>query len=210
MIDRLALMALLAGCVVFAGILASELTATPTTETEPVAGGGTLRVAGPASAAQPETGPRIETTVAEILARPLFNSTRRPPAHADGPATDSGLSDARLTGIVTLPGHRFAIFAPAGAKALVVSEGDTISGWRVESITPRQVSLSGPTGNKTLEPKIDPNLLPPPPPPGATPPAVSPPVSAIRPVARAPARPGVPPSFPNRAPLRPILPRARQ
>ncbi len=37
-----------------------------------------------------------------------------------------------------------------------------MSGWRVERINPREVSLSGPSGTKTLQPKFDPNLTPPP------------------------------------------------
>ena len=86
--------------------------------------------------------------VAEILARPLFSATRRPPPHSDSPTGDSALSDTRLTGIVTEPGYRFAIFAPNGAKALIVHEGDTVSGWRVENITPTEVSLTGPEGTK--------------------------------------------------------------
>ena len=100
--------------------------------------------------------------MATILARPLFSTTRRPPPAQRRPGgRHSTFDDTRLAGIVTEPGHRFAIFAPAGAKPLIVSEGDTVSGWRVDSITAREVSLSGPGGTKTLQPKIDPNLAPP-------------------------------------------------
>jgi hypothetical protein len=205
MIDRLALIFLLAGCVILAGVLAAELTTTPAAETEAGAAAGTLRVTAQPSTALPEPGPRPEAMVAEILARPLFSSTRRPPPHSDGPAADSGLSDTRLTGIVTAPDHRLAIFVPTGAKALIVSEGDTVSGWRVENITPREVSLSGPEGTKTLQPKIDPNLVPPPPPPGA-----APPMSPIRPAAASPVRPGFPPTFPNRGQVRPGVRRGRE
>lgn len=205
MIDRLALILLLASCVALVGVLAAELTTTPAAEAEAAAGGRTQPVAAQASAALPEPGPRPEAMVAEILARPLFSSTRRPPQHSDGPAADSGLSDTRLTGIVTAPGHRFAIFAPTGAKLLIVSEGDTVSGWRVENITPREVSLSGPEGTKTLQPKIDPNLIPPPRPVGSAPPP-----SPIRPAAVSPVRPGFPPTFPNRAQARPGVRRGRE
>ena len=204
MIDRLALIFLLAGCVILAGVLAAELTTTPAAETEAGAAAGTLRVTAQPSTALPEPGPRPEAMVAEILARPLFSSTRRPPPHSDGPAADSGLSDTRLTGIVTTPGHRLAIFVPTGAKPLIVSEGDTVSGWRVENITPREVSLSGPEGTKTLQPKIDPNLLPPPPP------GAAPPMSSIRPAAASPVRPGFPPTFPNRGQVRPGVRRGRE
>src|SRR5207245_4202263 len=68
--------------------------------------------------------------------------------------------DARLTGIVTEPGRRIAIFAISGATLMRLLEGEAVSGWRIESITPREVSLSGPSGTKTLQPKLDPNLVP--------------------------------------------------
>ena len=98
----------------------------------------------------------------------------------------------RLTGIVTEPEHHVAIFAVNGAKPLRLTEGEAVSGWRIESITPREVSLSGPGGTKTLEPKLDPNLVqqPPPQPPAANPAArlpAQPPVA--NPAARLPAQP---------------------
>jgi hypothetical protein len=195
MIDRFAPILLLAGCILFAAILAVELTETPDAEPEAAAGSAGVHAAAPLPAMRPSPGAQLDTMVAEILARPLFSATRRPPQHDGSPAADGGLSDTRLTGIVTEPGHRFAIFAPVGAKPLIVSEGDTVSGWRVENITPREVSLSGPEGTKTLQPKIDPNLVPPPPPRAALP-------ALIHPAAAAPPRPGFPPGFP-RAPFRP-------
>ena len=76
----------------------------------------------------------------------------------DSASADGDLADTRLTGIVTEPGRRIAIFAVSGGKPLKVAEGDEVSGWRIESITPREISLSGPSGTKTLQPKLDPNL----------------------------------------------------
>jgi hypothetical protein len=199
MIDRLALIVLLAGCALFTAILAAEITATPVAQTEIA----TRRSPPPAEplapAARAERGPRSDAMLAEILARPLFSATRRPPTKTEAPTGDSGLADTRLAGIVTAPGRRFAIFAPNGAKPLVVNEGDTVSGWHIERITPQEVSLSGPSGTKTLQPKIDPNLVPPPPPPVA---------AAPPPPASAPNNPAaVPRGFPappfNRPPMRP-------
>src|SRR5947208_1663743 len=46
--------------------------------------------------------------------------------------------------------------------AILIAEFAAVSGWRVGNITPREVSLSGPSGTKTLQPKLDPNLAPPP------------------------------------------------
>ena len=144
------------------------------------------------------------------LARPLFSSTRRPPqAAANDSATNSDLADMRLTGIVTEPDHHLAIFAVNGAtKPLRLSEGEAVSGWRIESITPHEVSLSGPGGTKTLEPKLDPNLVQQAPPvPAANLGARQPAQPA--PVANVPPRPGIPPRLPVRPPLRPLPGRAQ-
>jgi general secretion pathway protein N len=160
MIERLALLLLIGGCLMFGAIIIVEL--------EPA---GTEDAAVAKVAARPDTAPtmrlqqnpRIDELLAATLARPLFSSTRRPPQSAStDAATDSDLADTRLTGIVTEPGRRTAIFAVNGDKPLRVAEGEAVSGWRIESITPREVSLSGPGGTKTLQPKMDPNLAPPP------------------------------------------------
>jgi general secretion pathway protein N len=138
-----------------------------------------------------------------ILARPLFNSARHPPQNSvSGSDGGADLADARLTGIVTEPGRRIAIFAVNGAKPLRLTEGEAVSGWRIVSITPREVALSGPGGSKTLEPKIDPNLGPPAP--GPTPAGIpGPRPNAIPATGRAAAaRPGVPPA-PGLPPPRP-------
>jgi len=201
MIDRLALPLLLAGCVLFAAIVVAESEPSPSPE-------GIVAAPPPAPDAPPpplrrERGSRYDELMAATLARPLFSSTRRPPPRGGADAaTDSGLADTRLAGIVTEPGHRIAIFAPAGAKAITVAEGETVSGWRVESITPREVSLSGPSGIKILQPKFDPNLAPA---------SGSPSVVNLgtgtggQPLPPFPgaARPGLPPGIFNRAPPRP-------
>src|SRR5215831_12602714 len=182
MIDRLALLLLAGGCLLFGVILLLEL-APANDEDAAVA-----QEAARSDAASPTTRPqnwRPEELIATVLARPLFSSTRRPPQDASsGPSGDSDLADARLTGIVTMPSRRVAIFAMSGDKPLKVAEGDDVSGWRVESITPREVSLTGPSGTKTLPPKLDPNLVAP---------AGQPPVGQPgRPPAPAAGRPRVP------------------
>ena len=103
----------------------------------------------------------------------------------------------RLTGIVTEPDHHVAIFAVNGAKPLRLSEGEAVSGWRIESITPHEVSLSGPGGTKTLEPKLYPNLIQPP---GPTPPP--------NPAARLPAQPAPVANVPPRPRVQPGAPTA--
>jgi general secretion pathway protein N len=208
MIERLALLLLIGGCLMFGAIIIVELEAA-----------GTEDAAVAKVAARPDTAPtmrlqqnpRIDELLAATLARPLFSSTRRPPQSASTEAaTDSDLADTRLAGIVTEPGRRTAIFAVNGDKPLRVAEGEAVSGWRIENITPREVSLSGPSGTKTLQPKMDPNLAPPPgqPPTGnaggriPTPPAAG--AGPRPPAAGAGPRPPSPPAVagvgqPNRA-----------
>ena len=177
MTDRLLLLILTTGCLVFGSIVFVELK--PTGTEDLAVAEATARPDTP-PAARRQQNPRIDELLTTILARPLFSSSRRPPqSAAAGASADSDFADTRLAGILTEPGRRIAIFAVSGDKPLRVAEGDAVSGWRIESITPREVSLSGPTGTKTLQPKLDPNLAPPP----------NQPVAA-KPAGRLPAPPG--------------------
>ena len=101
----------------------------------------------------------VRELLATVLARPLFNPSRRPSDKADTGTGAAGLGDSRLTGIVTEPKRRIAIFVVTGGKPLIVGEGENVNGWRIDSITPQEVSLSGPDGTKTLTPKSDPSLV---------------------------------------------------
>jgi hypothetical protein len=215
MIDRLVLLLLMGGCLLFGVILTRELAPAGAEDTVVAQA---VR-SDPASPITRPQNPRPEELVATALARPLFASTRRPPQDAPSGAAPDDLTDARLTGIVTTPGHRIAIFAVSGDKPLKVAEGDAVSGWRIESISPGEVSLSGPSGTKTLQPKLDPNLAPSPgqPPigqPGArvpTPAAAGRPRVPVPAAAPAAAQPpqGVPVNNPGALP-RPARPRQQR
>src|SRR5437899_678102 len=116
MIDRLVLLLLFGGCLLFAAILIMELAPAGTED-------ALVAQAARSEAASPITRPqnaRPDDLVAAALARPLFSSTRRPPQDAPSGAAADDLTDARLTGIVTTPGHRLAIFAVSGDKPLKV------------------------------------------------------------------------------------------
>ena len=213
MTDRLATYLLIAGCLIFGAVLLFELK--PTTATDTAAPSEVAKRPDATSTARRAPGTRLDELLAVALARPLFSSTRRPPqAAAPDSTTNSDLADMRLTGIVTEPDHHVAIFAVNGAKPLRVTEGEAVSGWRVESITPHEVSLSGPGGTKTLEPKLDANLVQQPPP---QPPAANPGAPGARgparpaPAAALPARPpGIPPRLPVQQPPRPVRGRVPQ
>jgi hypothetical protein len=102
---------------------------------------------------------------AREIAEPLPGSTQRPPEAASSDnAGDPRLPDVRLTGIVTEPDQRIAIFAVNGTKSVVLSEGEALKDWRIDSISPQKVLLSGPAGTMTLKPKPDANLVRPAPP----------------------------------------------
>jgi hypothetical protein len=207
MIDRLVIYLLIAGCLIFGAVVFMELEPAGTDTAAP---NEVSKRSDTASTVRRQPSTRLDELLAMALARPLFSSTRRPPQSAanDG-VTSSDLADMRLTGIVTEPEHHVAIFAVNGAKPLRLTEGEAVSGWRIESITPREVSLSGPGGTKTLEPKLDPNLAQqpapiPPPNPGARLPAQP------APVANAPPRPGVPPGLAAPPQFRPPRGRVQQ
>lgn len=198
--ERAVLSLLAFGCAAFAVAVFLELTAAP---------------AGPAGFAPPfrrpeapaatpaPPAPQLAQLVATTLARPLFSPTRRPPPR-DGGAGGEGINHMRLTGIVTGPGERLAIFAVAGAKPLMVEQGEEVSGWRIDAITPSAVSVSGPGGAARLRPKPDKSLVRTAPPAPAAP---APPARFAGP-ARMPTMP------PGRArfmpPMRPVAAGARQ
>ena len=219
MIDRFVIYLLIGGCLIFGALVLLELRPAATDTATP----NEVPTRPDPSAMHRQPSIQLDELLAEALARPLFSSTRRPPQAAANDATDSDLADMRLTGIVTKPEHHLAIFAVNGAtKPLRLTEGEAVSGWRIESITPHEVSLSGPGGTKTLQPKLDPNLVqkPPPQPPAANPaarPPAQPPapnVAARQPGQPAPGinlpqRPAIPPRFPAQPPVRPQPGRAQ-
>jgi hypothetical protein len=114
---------------------------------------------------RPSPAARLPPAEIRKLADPLFSPTqRRPETASSANDADSPLRDVRLTGVVIGPDLRIAIFAVTGTNSRVLSEGEALKGWRLESISPEGVVLSGPAGNIVLEPQPDANLVRPPPP----------------------------------------------
>jgi hypothetical protein len=141
----------LAGCVICAGLILIEF--------------------GSISNHRPSSGVRFPAEIQPAAPEnqklgdaPLNPKQRRPETPSSPHDTGSPLRDVRLTGVVIGPDVRIAIFAVAGASPLVLSEGDALKDWRLDSISSKGVVLSGPAGNMALEPKSDPNLVRPPPP----------------------------------------------
>jgi hypothetical protein len=103
--------------------------------------------------------PPVDDPIATSLGRPEFSATQLSLERANvDPAADPEMSKMRLTNIVIEADRHIAIFGVQGAKPLVRLEGVTVNDWHLDSIAPRVVTLTGPAGTTTLEPKADPNL----------------------------------------------------
>jgi hypothetical protein len=93
----------------------------------------------------------IDAWVATALARPLFSRDRKPTPAAPkggGPALSSL---PRLTGVVVGSFGRIAIFASGGdQKPIAVSEGKTLGPYRVQTIVPGSVTVTGPDGERVV------------------------------------------------------------
>jgi hypothetical protein len=133
---------ILVGCVVCAGLIPIEF--------------------GSVSNHRPLSEARLPPAEAEPAAPEIRKLAKETPSSADD--ADSALRDVRLTGVVIGPDLRMAIFAVTGTNSRALSEGETLKGWRLESISPKAVMLSGPAGNMVLKPQPDANLVRPPPP----------------------------------------------
>src|SRR5215468_737302 len=132
---------ILVGCVVCAGLIPIEF--------------------GSVSSHRPLPEARLPPAEAEPAAPEIRKLDKETPSSAND--ADSPLRNVRLTGVVIGPDLRMAIFAVTGTNSRVLSEGETLNGWRLESISPKAVMLSGPAGNIMLKPQQDANLVRPPP-----------------------------------------------
>jgi hypothetical protein len=94
------------------------------------------------------------------IARPLFARSRRPRDEPEGSDAVAKPSDdpPRLAGVLIWPAGARAIFALPDGKSRVAAEGDAISEFRVRSIEPGVVTLSGSAGDRILRPAYAPRL----------------------------------------------------
>jgi hypothetical protein len=131
-------------------------------------GSGATPDAAAAPSGQGASAAQSAQWVATILARPLFAVSRKPDSAPAGPGpvvADEAANDLpRLSGIFVDRGSWHAMFQPTGdVPPLVVGQGEKVSGWQVDKIELTSVTLSGPKGQTTVEPKFDENAVPPPP-----------------------------------------------
>jgi hypothetical protein len=92
-----------------------------------------------------------------VLGRPLFTVGRRPPKSSGGGHLIANTGFPRLAGIMITPSGKWAIFAPDGGKALVLSPGGALEDATVRTIHRDRVVVSGPKGEQVLWPTYDHN-----------------------------------------------------
>src|ERR1700747_3287197 len=132
---------ILVGCVVCAGLIPIEF--------------------GSVSSHRPLPEARLPPAEVEPAAPEIRKLAKETPSSAND--ADSPLRDVRLTGVVIGPDLRMAIFAVTGTNSRVLSEGETLNGWRLESISTKVVMLSGPAVNNRPHASAGCNSVPPPP-----------------------------------------------
>jgi hypothetical protein len=137
--------ALLALALALFMLLAAELLPSGPAASAPAA--LAVPAATPAQAADAAVGQWATT----ILARPLFNASRRPVQVA---VSDMDVSLPRLSAIIVNGGVRSAVFDDGGPKPLVLTAGGEIGAYRLETIAPDNVNLLGPDGQVTLRPQF--------------------------------------------------------
>jgi hypothetical protein len=109
-----------------------------------------------AVAAAPVPLPPPPALVDTILARPLFQASRRPPAVSATPVAGRPAGLPRLTGVMSSSKGKRLIFAPGpDGKPVVVAEGGHIGPYQVKSIGAGSAEVLGPEGLKTLRPAFD-------------------------------------------------------
>ena len=119
-----------------------------------VASAVSTKVAPAQESARLDSGP---TDLAVVLARPLFESNRRPDTIQAAADTPTGATAVpRLTGIMLNGANRRAIFASQDhpGKLETLQEGGQIGAYRVVTISLSAVTLSGPGGVQALTPRF--------------------------------------------------------
>jgi hypothetical protein len=149
MTERLAIRLLIVGCLALCVVIFVEFR-------KPIVDGSALESppprADPPGTRSPSATPTARELAAQSLMRPLFSATRRPP-HEEVKSGEVGLKGVRLTGILTSPNDAIAIFAMPEGRPRNLRTGDKLDDWEVERIETSSVSLAGPEGTVTFEPK---------------------------------------------------------
>jgi len=100
----------------------------------------------------PDALTRIAASIAE---RPLFTPGRRAPARPASTTAAAVVAPEalpRLTGVIVGPSGGRAIFTGTDGKSRAAAEGDAVGTFKVRTIGPGLVTLSGSEGDRVLRP----------------------------------------------------------
>lgn len=148
--NRIALPSLLVLAALLAAALAAEIALDQS--------GGTIAVPSRLLPSPVAVGPSAKggsdqspAWVATALARPLFNTDRRPAVAKPASAALAAAALPRLAGIMVTPSGRQAIFAAsAGGKPLTVVEGAKVGIYTITRIEDGAVTVTGPDGARQI------------------------------------------------------------
>jgi len=90
----------------------------------------------------------------EVIDRPAFSQSRRPPAEAAGPAATVVANSLELVlkGVIYSDGERVALFTPkAGGDVLRLAEGGSYQGWDLVKVSPAEVLFRRGEREESLE-----------------------------------------------------------
>lgn len=94
------------------------------------------------------------------LDRPLFSATRKPPqkpAEAAAVVVDT-LDSVRVLGLYSSGGTSGGAIVRSEGKVLRLKLGDTLSGWTVKEVRPRELVMARGADQRTLDVKMGPDL----------------------------------------------------
>ena len=131
-------------CAAAALVLASELAA-------PLFTHASVSLEGSRRRDEQLTAKKADVLVAEVLKRPLFSQSRRPPQPRIAMAEPPKLQ-GRLAGVLLQSDDREALFARPGGRPITVREGDRIDGWTVGKIEADRVLLTSAFGDQVVTP----------------------------------------------------------
>jgi hypothetical protein len=96
----------------------------------------------------------LKEIAATLLQRPLFSPNRRLAPAVSGATLGASEDLPRLSGVVIGPAGARAILEDGTGRQMSAATGDSIGRFKVGTISPGQVSLFAPEGERVLRPKF--------------------------------------------------------
>lgn len=139
-------------CIVLAGAMAWELGQAADVNDAPTINPRPLATAAPSETAPKDLATDLRENLPDmadaLIARAVFEASRRPPAPVSGPLSSNVLP--RLAGLMLWPSGSRAMLVQASGPAIIAIPGDRIGNYVVKSIAQGELTLLGPDGEHVL------------------------------------------------------------